>query len=275
MNLIILPPDMISRPIESNQKGGQDAVVIHVAAASEIGKHITGVLRSSVGDTLSVGVLDGSKGSVCITEITERFVILQGTLPLPMDPPNPIILGVGYSRPISMKRILREAAMLGAQEVWLYPTDLGEKSYQFASIWKDEKYKKHLIDGASQGGTTCIPRIRFFDSLESLLRTCESCKVSRESEPLERSGALPKGFARVVCDVGTDANPLIEILQGTGNTSVSSTGALVCIGSERGWSQRERSLFRASGFSVASLGSRILRTETACAVVLGVGELVL
>ena len=42
------------------------------------------------------------------------------------------------------------------------------------------------------------------------------------------------------------------------------SGALLAIGSERGWSDRERRLLKESGFAFAGLGSRILRTETAC-----------
>jgi RsmE family RNA methyltransferase len=40
--------------------------------------------------------------------------------------------------------------------------------------------------------------------------------------------------------------------------------AVLAIGSERGWSDRERDLFEAAGFFRLSLGSRSLRTETAC-----------
>jgi RsmE family RNA methyltransferase len=39
---------------------------------------------------------------------------------------------------------------------------------------------------------------------------------------------------------------------------------IIAIGSERGWSERERKLFNEAFFSVLSLGERALRTETAC-----------
>jgi len=38
----------------------------------------------------------------------------------------------------------------------------------------------------------------------------------------------------------------------------------LAIGSERGWSDREREMLEAAGFLRLSLGSRALRTETAC-----------
>jgi RsmE family RNA methyltransferase len=39
---------------------------------------------------------------------------------------------------------------------------------------------------------------------------------------------------------------------------------VLAIGPERGWSDRERGLLEGEGFSRLSLGSRALRTETAC-----------
>jgi 16S rRNA (uracil1498-N3)-methyltransferase len=38
---------------------------------------------------------------------------------------------------------------------------------------------------------------------------------------------------------------------------------VMAVGSERGWSEGERHFLRANGFTLAQLGSRVLRTETA------------
>ena len=38
------------------------------------------------------------------------------------------------------------------------------------------------------------------------------------------------------------------------------------IGSERGWTEAERDLLEQNGFSLCSMGTRILRTETAATV---------
>jgi RsmE family RNA methyltransferase len=50
---------------------------------------------------------------------------------------------------------------------------------------------------------------------------------------------------------------------------------VLAVGSERGWTQRECELLGGSGFELASLGSRILKTETAveAAVVLALAKL--
>ena len=50
---------------------------------------------------------------------------------------------------------------------------------------------------------------------------------------------------------------------------------VLAIGSERGWTDAELDLLAARGFSFASLGDRILKTETACvvAVAMALGKL--
>ncbi|HKB91619.1 MAG TPA: RsmE family RNA methyltransferase, partial [Opitutaceae bacterium] len=43
-------------------------------------------------------------------------------------------------------------------------------------------------------------------------------------------------------------------------------------GPERGWSATERTLLRAHRFTLAHLGTRVLRTETACVVALSLAK---
>ncbi len=244
MNIILVWPDMVRE-----SSSGHMHTSVHVPHNSAEGKHITKVLRSKVGDTLSVGVVQGARGSARVVQLEGEAIVLEAEFTQPQDVPNPVILGVGYSRPISMKRILREATMLGAKEIWLYMTDLGESSYQHASIWKDEKYQGFLLDGASQAGGTYIPLVRFLQGVHEVPRMLQ--EIAPDYTPL-------------VCDVTSQAKPLVQLLH--------SQGTLICIGSERGWSQKERLFFESAGFQVATLGGRILRTETACAVSLGIVE---
>ena len=44
---------------------------------------------------------------------------------------------------------------------------------------------------------------------------------------------------------------------------VKRAGVVAAIGSERGWTDNERQLFRKKGFTLCSMGERVLRTETA------------
>jgi RsmE family RNA methyltransferase len=74
----------------------------------------------------------------------------------------------------------------------------------------------------------------------------------------EAIGLLPPDAKRIVLDNVWDGIPL-SMLQLEENQP-----AVLAIGGERGFSDRERTLFREHAFQFASLGKRILRTETAC-----------
>ena len=45
--------------------------------------------------------------------------------------------------------------------------------------------------------------------------------------------------------------------------SLQEVGVVAAIGSERGWTAAERRLFCEAGFTLCSMGQRVLRTETA------------
>jgi RsmE family RNA methyltransferase len=47
-------------------------------------------------------------------------------------------------------------------------------------------------------------------------------------------------------------------------------GVTLAVGPERGFSDRERILFKERGFILATFGKRILRTETVCSAAVGV-----
>ena len=47
---------------------------------------------------------------------------------------------------------------------------------------------------------------------------------------------------------------------------LEKSGVVAAIGSERGWTDKERDLLESSGFTLCSMGNRVLRTETATTV---------
>ncbi len=274
MNIILLPQDSFALGVDvppcwrdtlegapaflsaSNrgalQVDGESAYsfTVTLPRSEKVGCHIERVLRARVGDTLSIGMIHGPRGSAKVTCYEDTSIILEGSFTYGGDHPNPMVLVVGYSRPICMKRILRDSAMLGVEELWVHVTELGEKSYQTASLWRDNKFLDLLYDGASQAGGTYIPTVRFFQSTQDMLQ--------------KRDELFPT-YQSILCDTEEGAKPFLQLWD--------NHGSFVCVGSERGWSRGERNLFSRMGFSVASLGERILRTETACTLVLGASSL--
>ncbi len=75
--------------------------------------------------------------------------------------------------------------------------------------------------------------------------------------------------AQAIKSLGGTENTSLYLLDNVvGAKALSSCNplkkAVVAIGPERGWSDRERKVFTDSGFEPVLLGGRVLRTETAC-----------
>lgn len=205
--------------------------------------HIERILGLDKGDVFSAGIIDG--------QIGEARLLSRDTtgwdwtfIPTSESPPlHPLTLVLGCPRPPVARRLLKDMSSLGLKEIRSCATDLNEKSYLTAKLWRDGLWRNAIIEGAMQGVSTYLPDVETANSLERGLKN------------------LPTGpgCLRVALDNGPDTRHWPP--QG-GNW----TEAILAIGPERGWSERERALLKAEGFVLISLGIRIMRTETACAV---------
>ncbi|MDR1301555.1 MAG: 16S rRNA (uracil(1498)-N(3))-methyltransferase [Treponema sp.] len=205
--------------------------------------HLLKVLHKKPGDLFDAGVLEGNWGRGRI-ETHNHDGSLECSLALdqPPLPRSPICLGVGFPRPIQLKRLLRDMASLGLEGIDLMGTDLGEKSYQHTTLLTDGGARDALMQGAIQARDTIIPRIQDYPHLKAWLEA----RPWRDRNPLliAADNLRPQG---ALAQMKPTTRPI-----------------LVAIGAERGWSDRERDMLEAAGFCRLSLGSRVLRTETAC-----------
>ncbi|MDR2633757.1 MAG: 16S rRNA (uracil(1498)-N(3))-methyltransferase [Treponema sp.] len=216
--------------------------------------HLRKILRKKPGECFDAGVLGGNWGKGRIETITPEGALWCSLelyqAPLPR---SPISLGVGFPRPIQLKRLLRDLATFGVEKVDLMGTDLGEPSYRNTTMLSDGGAREALIQGAIQARDTVIPLIGNYPSLRDWLEQ----RPWSDKNPLliAADNQRPQGsFAQL----NSTQQPL-----------------LIAIGSERGWSNQERDRLEDAGFCRLSLGSRILRTDTACvaAVVLALEKI--
>lgn len=211
-----------------------------ISITDERARHILKILKLKTGDEFSCGLVNGPSGMGSITSIDSEWIYFSWEKTADPVALYPLTLLIGYTRPISSKRILREAASLGVERIVFVGTDTGEKSYRDSNLWKGE-YRKYLIDGAQQAACTGLPEVEFYRDLDEFLK----------KEISQNTGVIRIALDNVEPDV-----KLSEYNPGDSN-------CLLAIGSERGWSDRERKLLRGNNFIFASLGSRVLRTETA------------
>jgi RsmE family RNA methyltransferase len=210
--------------------------------------HLLKVLRKKPGDGFDAGILGGCRGTGRIEKINLDGSILV-SLQVDEDPPSrlPLRVAVGFPRPIQLRRLLRDLSNLGVEAVDLLGTELGEKSYRDTKLLGDGGAREALIEGAIQSRDTTIPKLSLFASLEDWLR----------ERPWDKDAAARTGPLLVAAD---NVRP-----EGAMSRLSPMRGPMVlAVGSERGWSDRERDALEDAGFLRLSLGSRALRTETAC-----------
>ena len=209
-----------------------------IPSSDERAVHIRKVLHMKEGDSFRAGIINGEIGMARIVSDTEKGMQIEFTGETDGSSLYPLSLIVAQVRPICMRRILREAVSIGVGRMILPVSDLGEKSYLSASLYRDGEYKDILLDGAMQSGHTGVTDTSLAASVE------------------EAISLLPASGRRILLDNTLSAVSLSSM-------NLEGESVVLAIGPERGWSDRERRLFISAGFEPALLGSRILRTETA------------
>ena len=147
---------------------------------------------------------------------------------------------------------MRDVAALGVCELHLTGTELGEKSYMQSDLAQPQNAHELLREGTVQAGSTHIPKVFVHKTLSECLQT------------------LPRGAKLLCLD---NVNPKCSINDAmvvperyVVPEPVEGPQVIAAIGSERGWTDRERKLLEDAGFIRCGMGERIMRTETAATV---------
>ena len=234
MNICLFDQSEISKPLSFDDKRGE---------------HLLKVLHKKAGEAFTAGIIGGASGSAAITKIDQaaRLIFFDFTAGGDGKPLNPLKLIVGFPRPIQLRRLLRDVAALGMSELHLTGTELGEKSYMQSDLAQPEKAGELLLEGSVQAGSTHVPEVFVHKTL---------------SETLQHMGALRQAQGpQLLCL--DNINPVCAL----GEVHFSKDQPVIAaIGSERGWTDRERRLLEEFGFIRCGMGERIMRTETAVTV---------
>lgn len=231
MNIVLFEKNEISCPLKLNDERAQ---------------HILKILHKKEGDTFSCGIIKGMAGKAEIIHISEEGIKFSFQPESDGKPLNPLKMIIGFPRPIQLKRLLRDVAALGIQEIHLTGTELGEKSYMKSNLLERGTAYKMLLDGTVQAASTHIPELFLHQNLKE-------CLQAISKNPAELKIALD--------NVNASEN-LFSFMQ----NRTQKFPVIAAIGSERGWTDNERQLLEKSGFTRCSMGQRIMRTETAATV---------
>ena len=218
-------------------------------------QHIVRILHKKQNDEFEAGVINGKAGKAVITLLTKDELFFDFISQKEKNPLFPVILIVGFPRPIQLKRLLRDVSSLGVQQIHLTGTELGEKSYLKSTLVERGAAEQGLLDGSIQAKSTFIPELFMHEGLKSCIQSVESVIC----------GAEQNGVEKILLD---NVKPECRLSDLTIEKKFENRLVVLAVGSERGWTDKERQMFKEYGFSVCSLGERVLRTETA--VVTGV-----
>ena len=213
-------------------------------------KHIVKVLRSEPGDRLRVGVVNGATGHGTILQITKKYpfrVELEVTLGEKRADLPPLDLLIALPRPIMLRRILSQVAALGVGKIMITNARRVEKSFWAAGIVDEAEYRQHLLQGLEQAVDTRVPEVSVHKYFLPFL----------EGEFAEQSS----NYSHLLL-----AHPDAE--KSLSQCMDSERGRILyAIGPEGGWVDFEVDRFQKAGMQLFSMGSRILKVDTAAVAV--------
>ncbi len=220
-------------------------------------RHVLKVLKKGPGDELEAGTPDGMLGLARIEAWDGERMSFSFRAGREAQPLRPLVILLGFPRPIQANRILKDLCSLGVGRIVLSGTELGEKSYFQSDFFKNREFRQALIEGAEQAGNPRLPEV---ETAWSLRRAMDS--IDARFPPLPAGTGPRWAFDpyRATTGFGAAALP----------TLTADAPLVLAIGSERGWTPSELDLLASRGFSFASLGDRILKTETAAVAAVSV-----
>lgn len=241
MNICLFTQEEINKPL---------------SLSDERGNHLIKILHKKEGDSFTAGIIGDKAGTATITKIDDKEISFSFKPESSGKELFPVKMIIGFPRPIQLKRLLRDVAALGVSEVHLTGTELGEKSYMQSTLVERGAAYKMLLDGTVQAGSTHVPELFLHQTLKECIEAVESSSEKK---------------LRLCLD---NVNPVCTLVQGINDTPCAAcneicneeNSIIAAIGSERGWTEKERKMLEAAGYIRCGMGERIMRTETAATV---------
>jgi len=246
MNICLFKPDEINETLSMKDDRAQ---------------HLIKILHKKEGDSFTAGIIGGQSGTATIQSISAEGISFSFTPTGEGKKLFPVKMIIGFPRPIQLKRLLRDVAALGVCEVHLTGTELGEKSYMQSTLVEKGNAYKMLLDGTVQAGSTHVPELFLHQTLSECLNYLENSASKEHSHHILR---LALDNVNPKCSVNEAMQDIPCMV--CENPCEEGKTVYAAIGSERGWTNKERQLLEENGYIRCGMGERIMRTETAATV---------
>lgn len=231
MNLLLLERDELV--------DGQDVELCDARA-----RHLMDVLRVAPEQQVRVGVINGPQGTAIVTSIDRRVVRLRCILDNAVPAVPPVDLLLALPRPKVMRRLWAQLAALGVGRIILTNAERVERDYFDTHVLTAATFRPLLIEGLQQARDTRLPDVSIHRRFRVLIE--------------DELAAMHIDGVRLVAHPAEMTSPRDVI------DPVNAIRALVAVGPEGGWNRFELDLLHAHGFTPIGMGTRTLRTDTAC-----------
>jgi 16S rRNA (uracil1498-N3)-methyltransferase len=224
--------------------------------------HVKEILKSKVGDSLTIGEIGGYIGKATIAQINNNEVLLSDVT-LDKKPPAKLDLTVilALPRPKVLRRLIMDMTSLGVNKLIIVNSYRSQKSYWQSPLLN--RIDEFVFEGLQQAIDT-VPMVvelqKYFkpfveDDFPALL--------------VDKNGHQEKSNAVIAHPYATQSWKTYLNVAKCKTTNEDNMPKVLCIGAEGGWIDYEVDLLCLHGCTAVSLGERILRTETVVNVLLG------
>lgn len=235
MNVIILPPSAFD---ESGNANITNPVQL---------THIKNVLKATVGDTLKIGKLGQNIGKGEIAQMNDEICQLTN-ITLNQSPPPKLNLTVilALPRPKVLRRLILDMTAFGVSHIIIVNSARTDKSYWGSPLLN--RIDEFVLEGLQQGIDTIPPAITFEKRFKPFVQ--------------DELPSIIKHKSSLVLHPYTDMTFRDHVAK-------NHLPDVIIVGAEGGFVPYEIELLQSVGVQVATLGERILRTESALNAILG------
>ena len=201
------------------------------------------VLRLKQGE--QVLVCDG-EGHECLCTVSDVFngqisLVPEKTLDSNTEPGVRVSVYMAFPKADKLEHVIQKATELGAYEIVAFPSArCVSKPDERSLAKKQERWQKIAASAAEQSGRGRIPQVVILESYKKALERGKEADLS------------------ILFYENEKATTLKMALEGCSSETVA-----ILTGPEGGLEEREVDLAKDAGFRICTLGSRILRCETA------------
>ena len=220
--------------------------------------HIKEVLKSKVGDSLTIGEIGGNLGKATIAEINDNEVLLTDVT-LDKKPPAKLDLTVvlALPRPKVLRRLIMDMTSLGVNKLIIVNSYRSQKSYWQSPLLN--RIDEFVFEGLQQAIDTVPLEIELKKRFKPFVED-EFPALVADKEQSDAVIAHPYA--------SQSWKTYLDGLKSKDSNNETMPKVL-CVGAEGGWIDYEVDLLCKHGCTAVSLGERILRTETVVSVLLG------